>query len=268
MIPKKIHYCWFGKGKIPNELQSYINNWQKICSEYEIILWNEDSFDIECNEFVKMAYEDKKYAFVSDYARAFALYHQGGIYLDTDVELRLPLDKFLGHSCFSGFESVGSPFTALWGSKKGHKLPKMVMRHYDESVYRKEFLVTNTNIISAMLIELYGINPASNVEQKGYYCDSCVTIYPAEYFCIDLPTSYAVHHFYGSWLNGSHDNVKTSINSKYHLNKALENISDDALSKALGKTISAKAVMLTVARMLYYKTVPEKLDSYIRMIRS
>ena len=94
-MEKKIHYCWFGGKKLPRTVKECIRTWKKILPDYEIIEWNEQNFDINICPFVKQAYENKKWAFVSDYARLYALYENGGIYLDTDVELIKPLDKLI-----------------------------------------------------------------------------------------------------------------------------------------------------------------------------
>ena len=92
-IPKIIHYCWFGKNEKPDIVIKCIDSWKKILNEYEIIEWNEKNFKIDSNKFVKQAYDSKKFAFVSDYVRVYALYNYGGIYLDTDVEVFKSLDE-------------------------------------------------------------------------------------------------------------------------------------------------------------------------------
>lgn len=100
MIPKVIHYCWFGDKPIPKMAKKCLKSWGKYCPGYEIKLWNEDNFDLNCNQYVKEAYEAKKWAFVTDYARLYIVYHYGGIYLDTDVELIQPLDSLLKEQAF------------------------------------------------------------------------------------------------------------------------------------------------------------------------
>ena len=130
MIPKKIHYCWFGGNPLPESFQICLASWKKYLPDYEIIEWNETNFDINCCEYVKLAASNKKWAFVSDYARALALFEQGGIYMDIDVEVKHNLDEFLHHRAFSGFEISGSPFTALWATEKGHIWPKKVLDFY------------------------------------------------------------------------------------------------------------------------------------------
>ena len=95
MIPKKIHYIWFGKGEKNERVQKCLESWHKYLPDYEIIEWNEDNFDINFNDFTKQAYDNKKWAYVSDVARFWILYNEGGIYMDTDVEVYKPLDEFL-----------------------------------------------------------------------------------------------------------------------------------------------------------------------------
>ena len=87
MIPKKIHYCWFGRNELPETAKKCIDSWKKYITEYEIIQWNEDNYDVRKNNYIREAYEKKKYAFVSDYARFDVLYRHGGLYFDTDVEV-------------------------------------------------------------------------------------------------------------------------------------------------------------------------------------
>ena len=100
MIPKKIHYCWFGGNPLPETVQRCINSWRKFCPDYEIIEWNESNYNIHKIPFIAEAYDAKKYAFVSDYARLDIIYNEGGIYLDTDVELIRSLDTLLSNNSF------------------------------------------------------------------------------------------------------------------------------------------------------------------------
>ncbi|MEH7419501.1 capsular polysaccharide synthesis protein, partial [Neobacillus drentensis] len=104
VIPKTIHYCWFGEKEKPELVKKCLNSWKETLPDYQIIEWNEKNFDINANKYVKEAYQSGKFAFVSDYVRVFVLYRFGGIYLDTDVEVFKPFDIFLHHSSFWGFE--------------------------------------------------------------------------------------------------------------------------------------------------------------------
>ena len=103
MIPKTIHYCWFGHGEMSPMMKKCIRSWKKYCPDYEIIEWNEDNFAIDSTVWTKEAYDAKKYAFVADYVRLKVLYEYGGVYLDTDQELIKPIDIFMRHQCFMGF---------------------------------------------------------------------------------------------------------------------------------------------------------------------
>ena len=113
MIPKVIHYCWFGRGPLPDLAKTCIASWKKYCPDYEIREWNEDNFDIACCDFAKEAYQEKRWAFVSDYARLKVIFQYGGIYLDTDVELVRSLDPLLEHKCYLATESSAGTFGGI-----------------------------------------------------------------------------------------------------------------------------------------------------------
>ncbi|MGS0748160.1 glycosyltransferase family 32 protein [Halpernia sp. GG3] len=194
MIPKKIHYCWFGGNPLPEYFQICIASWKKYLPDYEIIEWNESNFDISCCDYVKLAAEKRQWAFVSDYARALALFNEGGIYMDIDVEVKHSLNEFLHHRAFSGFEITGSPFTALWATEKNHPWPKKVLDFYNQ---KSDFdLTTNTIFVSELLEREYKINPDKDEYQE--LADG-IAIYPSSYFCLDLPKNYTAHHFIGTW---------------------------------------------------------------------
>lgn len=176
MIPKKIHYCWFGKNPKSEKINFCIHSWKVYLPDYEIIEWNEDNFDINVNKYVKQAFDNKKWAFITDYVRAYALFNFGGIYLDTDVEITGNLDLFLKHGAFSGFEGRGFPFTALWGSEKQHKWPKKVLDYYENIDFNTN---TNTIIVSEILKKEYSIN-VNRDELQIYNND--IYIYPSNYF--------------------------------------------------------------------------------------
>ena len=105
-IPKKIHYCWFGGNPLNKRTLRYIERWKELCPDFEFIRWDETNCDMNANEYVRGAYQSGKWAFVSDYFRLKALYEQGGVYLDTDVELLRPFGDLLELSGFAGFEDA------------------------------------------------------------------------------------------------------------------------------------------------------------------
>lgn len=208
MIPKKIHYCWFGRGEFPVLAIKCIESWKKYLPNYEMVLWNEDNFDINVNEYVKEAYETKRYAFVSDFARLSILYTEGGIYMDVDVEVLKSIDCFLTHEAFMGFQDDSKVALGLIiGSEKGNLLIKEIMDSYSE----KKFILPNgkhnlTTIIEYTMDVLlkYGIILDGSLQNiKG------TIIYPKTYFCpltynsdkTDFSeNTYTIHHFAESWI--------------------------------------------------------------------
>jgi len=223
MIPKKIHYCWFGNGEKTPLIQNCILSWKKHLPEYEIKEWNESNFDVHINPFVKSAYASKKWAFVSDYARVHALFQEGGIYLDTDMELKQNLNIFLQNRAFTGFETKGIVLTAIWGAEKGHSWPKKVLDYYDSLPE----LITdpNTFYISKLLESDFGLKVNQDITQQ---IKEGICIYPSSYFCMDLEPNYATHHFDGSWLT-SKQTYKSLVNKDYHLHQMLQYNHEDLL---------------------------------------
>ena len=131
-IPKIIHYCWFGGNPLPDAAKKCIETWKKYCPDYEIVEWNESNFDVNCCDYVKEAYEAKKWAFVSDVARLLIVYKLGGVYLDTDVEIleNSPFEKYLDYENIMAFENARSIATGLvFGGEKGCKLSQACCNH-------------------------------------------------------------------------------------------------------------------------------------------
>ncbi len=207
MIPKIIHYCWFGGNPLPKDVTNYIDSWKKYCPDYEIKEWNESNFDIHSNGYVEQAYNAKKWAFVSDYVRLYSIYHFGGIYMDTDVEVRKPLDEFLKYEGFTGFQSYRSPLTGTMGCCKGNEIIGQVLKDYQNRQFIKEDgkLDLTTNIIPFKKIVLqHGFELKDIFQEHEEFA-----IYPSEYFCaydfdkqkhIITPNTYTIHHFAGSWI--------------------------------------------------------------------
>ncbi len=226
MIPKIIHYCWFGGNEKPELIKAYINTWKKYCPEYEIIEWNESNFDININAYTKQAYEAKKWAFVSDVARLYALYNCGGIYMDTDVEVLKPLDEFLENKAFTGFESKDSPITAVMGAEKNDSVVKMLLDYYDNALFINEDgsynMTTNTHIITN-----YFLKKGVRTNGKEQTIDT-FKIYPQIYFCpnnfsriFNVPSkkSYTIHHYGQSqgWSNSKITNLPFSKRCKRYI---------------------------------------------------
>ena len=148
MIPKKIHYCWFGKAKKPILLLKCINSWKQHMPDYQIIEWNEENFDINSNEYTKNAYKNKKWAFVSDYVRLQALYKQGGIYLDTDMYILKRFDDFLDNDLVLGKEDEDYISAGMIACKQDNIYIKDLLNIYGENINRKPIPVIMTEVFN------------------------------------------------------------------------------------------------------------------------
>lgn len=212
MIPKIIHYCWFGKSPLPNSVQRCIQSWEKYCPDYQIIQWNETNYDINKHPYMKQAYSLKKYAFVSDYARLDIIYHQGGIYLDTDVELIKNLDELLSESCFMGYELPGRVATGLgFGAEKGSKFIEINRQEYDDVNFiegNKQNKTTCVDYTTSVLKKL-----GYNYDNNNLNRFELVTIYPTDYFApfnvkkqkLKITrNTYSIHHYDASWYSDNH----------------------------------------------------------------
>lgn len=209
MIPKIIHYCWFGEAYKNQSVLTYIDSWKKFNPNFEIIEWNENNFDISINDYVKEAYRNKKWAFVSDYARLYALYNYGGIYLDTDVEVIKPFDSLLNTKTFMGAESQFSICTATIGAEKGSELIKEIMQSYEGKHFftnNKMDTMPNSQRIFHILSDHYKYKHSVKDIQD---LDVCI-IYPQDFFSpINCYTFYeeitertiCIHRYAGTWKN-------------------------------------------------------------------
>lgn len=210
MIPKIIHYCWFGKGKKGELIEECLKSWKKYCPDYQIIEWNEDNIPINSNQYAREAYEAKKWAFVSDYARLYVLYNYGGIYMDTDVELIKPIDEYLNTPAFTGFETDEKIPTAIMGAEKHNEWIGYLLSYYENrNFYTKDGKCdtkTNVETITEMTKAKFPIQlDGTQQEIEGLF-----RIYPKEYFCpkdyntgeIDLTNhTVCIHHFNASWFS-------------------------------------------------------------------
>ena len=223
MIPKKIHYFWFGRGEKSPLVKHCIESWKKIQPDFEIIEWTEDNFDVNQCEFSQKAYENKKWAYVSDFARAKILFEHGGFYLDTDMELKLPLNEFLENQAICGFEIKGLPYSAFWGVEKNHELAKDILQYYlDKNTFEE---IPNTHIFSDLLVKKYGADAEKDVFQELKFG---VKLFPSTYFSLDLPKNYIAHHFSGSWHGAWSEEKNTYKNlvNTYGLMKLFSEIPD------------------------------------------
>ena len=209
MIPKIIHYCWFGGNELNELAKKCIRSWQEICPDYEIHEWNEQNFDINSNIYIKEAYESKKWAFVSDYVRLKVLYDFGGIYMDTDVEVIKPLDNFLQYNAFSGFESNDKIPTGTMGACCNNYWIGELLKYYDNRHFilpdGRLDITTNVEIITAMTLKMYEVELNNSFQVIG----DKVVLFPFDYLCAKhwengkikiTENTYTVHHFNGSWL--------------------------------------------------------------------
>lgn len=226
MIPKVIHYCWFGRNPLPELAQKCIASWKKYLPDCEIKEWNEDNFDVNIIPYTAEAYAQKKYAFVSDYARFWILYRYGGIYFDTDVEVIRPIDDIIARGNFMGFETDPNymnsgasvnPGLGL-GVSPGLDLVKKMLDYYERKHFVCEANVRNqitvVDICTKVLMEsgLQNVDGIQKVEDECY-------IYPSEYFCpVNVTTgrihveknTRTIHHFAGTWMDKKFS-IKDSI---------------------------------------------------------
>ncbi len=208
MIPKKIHYCWYGGKPLPELAKKCIASWKKYCPDYEIVQWDESNTDLQSNQYVREAFEAKKWAFITDYVRLKVLYEQGGIYMDTDVQMIASLDKYLYNKGFSGFENETQVPTGIMAAEKGNEFIGELLRAYNDRHFLyddgKLDVTTNVDTITKIALEkgLVLNNQLQTIED--------FTFYPYDYFCPkDFRTlkvhitknTVAIHHFAGSWGN-------------------------------------------------------------------
>lgn len=203
MIPKIIHYVWVGGNPKPEKIQTCMKTWKKHLGDYKIIEWNESNFDIHENKYVEQAYKQKKWAFVSDYIRAKAVYEYGGIYLDTDVLVLDDLKDLLDNKCFVGFENKDNPFTAVFGAEKGHPLIKDMLDYYNDRDFEfdssDQMAGVNTVSVSDILKDKYGAVP-NNQEQV---LKDDIHVYPDGILCNPSKNSKTIHVFTGTWMEES-----------------------------------------------------------------
>lgn len=221
MIPKKIHYCWFGRGEKPKLAKKCIASWKKYCPDYEIIEWNEDNFDINMNGYTKMCYEQKKYAFLTDYARLLIIKENGGIYFDTDVEIVRNFDDLLNYEGFFGFETIEYINTGEgFGAEAGNNVVRQMLEEYSTLLNGDCGFIGCPHLNTEALKKL-GLK--QNGKKQVIYN---TIIYPIEYFnpydnntgvLQKTENTYSIHWYGKSWMD-----KKTILRSK--LSKPLHRI--------------------------------------------
>lgn len=208
MIPKTIHYCWFGGKPLSKEVLFCIYSWKKHMPEFEIIEWNESNFDVNQYPFAKEALISKKYAFVSDVCRLHVLYENGGIYLDTDVEILKSFNELLNTVAFVGFETREFICTAIMASeKKGVWIADLLKYYKDKSFYNTDGtydMTPNPKIVSSIMSQKE-LKLTNNYQEIENY----VTVYPTHYFSPKnyftgktkiTKDSFSIHHFNSTWM--------------------------------------------------------------------
>lgn len=208
-IPKVIHYCWFGKGKLPKIAKKCIKSWKKYCPDYKIVCWNEDNFDLSQNLYMRQAHEAGKWAFVSDYARLKIIYDHGGIYLDTDVELIKPIDDLLESGGFMGFDEKGIVATGLgFGAEKGNAIVGEFLKDYEGISFVQpdgSYDLTPCPDRNTETLKRLGMD-VNNTNQTFMN----TVFLPREYLCpMDYYTgqktitekTYSIHHYSASWTS-------------------------------------------------------------------
>ncbi len=212
MIPKTIHYCWFGGKPLPKMAEKCIKSWKKYCPDYEIIEWNESNYDISSAPlYVREAYKAKKWGFVPDYIRLWIIYNYGGIYLDTDVEVVKPLDDLLENKAYAGFETPSNVvnFGLGFGAEPGNRIIKELMDSYNDLHFINPD--GTLNMIPSPELNSEVFRRLGLIENNTNQMIGSMRIYSSEYFCPKdmwdrtlkiTENTVSIHHFDGSWVHG------------------------------------------------------------------
>lgn len=204
MIPKVIHYCWFGRSEKPELVQKCIASWKKYCPDYEIIEWNEDNIDIYMNPYTRMCYDTRRYAFLTDYIRLVVIEKYGGIYFDTDVELLKVPDQLLNNEGYIGFETNDYVNTGMgFGSIAHGAMVQALLKEYDSLLEGKHDVVGCPRL-NTLALERMGMIKNGELQVMPAF-----TVYPAEWFNpYDAPTGWlrktehtiSIHWYSASWM--------------------------------------------------------------------
>lgn len=199
MIPKIIHYCWLSNDPIPEKLQSCMNSWKKQLPDYEFKLWNFSSFDINSSQWVKEAFNAKKYAFAADYIRLYAVYNYGGIYMDMDIEVIKSFNPLLDREYILGYETQTGIEAGVFGAPPKAYWVKLILDYYNnKSFYNTDGTQQTTPLPKIMF----------NILTKNMLLQSSIKPFHSEFLTAKsyqtgkihiTPNTYTIHHFAGSW---------------------------------------------------------------------
>lgn len=205
MIPKIIHYCWFGRGEKPKLAQKCIASWKKYMPDYEIIEWNEDNFDVNTIAYIKICYEKKNYAFLTDYLRLLIINEYGGLYFDTDVEAVRSFDNLLNCGAFFGFETNKYVNTGEgFGAEAGHLVVRQMLKEYEPFLDGLHGTIGCPHLNTEALLK-FGLKQNGQLQNLGD-----ATVYPAEYFnpyddatgiLKKTENTYSIHWYGKSWMD-------------------------------------------------------------------
>lgn len=251
MIPKVIHYCWFGNGEKSELVLKCIESWKKYCPDYEIIEWNENNYDVTKNRYMREAYEEKRWGFVPDYARIDIVYQNGGIYLDTDVEVVKNFDSLLNNESFFGFERGGEAYQVNlgsgFGSIKGNEILKKIMDYYDKCSFKNSdgtlnltpspiinsktfiengFIMNNQyqNVLGNIVLPFDYLAPLHWANMKGKPTKNTVSI----------------HHYNTSWLSDEEKKARRRTTIKHNIIHFPNRIIKTVLGKKKYEKLKAK----------------------------
>lgn len=204
---------------MPDLALKCIESWHKYMPDWKYKLWNEDSFDVQSVPYVKEAYESRKFAFVTDYVRLWALYSEGGVYMDTDVEILRPLDDLLHLDAFTGYEGSKHkpPVTGLMASVANGVWVKEQLDSYEGAHFIKDDGSLDTTTNTVRISKIMRVN--GFVQDGKYHVYKDLHVFPTDYFCPRQTTgeflltknTYCDHHFLGSWNNQGNGNGKGLI---------------------------------------------------------
>lgn len=210
MIPKRIHYCWFGRGEKPKLAKKCIASWKRYCPDYEIIEWNEDNYNLDSNKYTRYCYDNKKWAFLSDYVRLDVVSKHGGLYFDTDVELLKNINELLEYEAFYGFENETSIATGLgFGSEAQHPTIIAMKKMYEDIWLNREKSIELLGCPILNTRALLGLGIVLNGRRQSI-CGA--EIFPVEYFnpyddstgiLNKTKNTISIHWYSKSWMSKS-----------------------------------------------------------------